>query len=163
MDKTLDTELAEVRPKVMAVARKFFRASKMDGDPEDVVQDVLLRLWDTRRKGISVRSPEAWATATTKNCCISLWRKRTLTVGMAIPEYISDGNDTSRRIEDHETQRIALDALKNISPSTLRLLQLRSSGLSLDEIAAITGRTKGSVKSSISAARKEMTRILKQE
>ena len=36
MDKTLDIELAEIRPKVLATARKFFRASRLDGDPEDV-------------------------------------------------------------------------------------------------------------------------------
>ena len=43
MDKTLEIELTEIRPKVLATALKFFRASRLDGDPEDVVQDVLLR------------------------------------------------------------------------------------------------------------------------
>ena len=45
MEKTLEIELTEIRPKVLATALKFFRASRLDGDPEDVVQDVLLRLW----------------------------------------------------------------------------------------------------------------------
>ena len=49
MDKTLEIELAEIRPKVLATAVKFFRSSRLDGDPEDVVQDVLLRLWVARR------------------------------------------------------------------------------------------------------------------
>ena len=44
MDKTLEIELTEIRPKVLAMALKFFRASLLDGDPEDDVQDVLLRL-----------------------------------------------------------------------------------------------------------------------
>ena len=44
MDKALEIELAEIRPKVLALALKFFRSSHLDGDPEDVVQDVLLRL-----------------------------------------------------------------------------------------------------------------------
>ena len=51
MDKTLEIELAEIRPKVLATAVKFFRSSRLDGDPEDVVQDVLLRLWVARRGG----------------------------------------------------------------------------------------------------------------
>ena len=45
MEKTLEIELTEIRPKVLATALKFFRVSRLDGDPEDVVQDVLLRLW----------------------------------------------------------------------------------------------------------------------
>lgn len=76
MDKTLEIELTEIRPKVLATAQKFFRASRLDGDPEDVVQDVLLRLWVARRDGVQIRSAEAWAVSTTKNSCISLWRKK---------------------------------------------------------------------------------------
>ena len=44
MDKALEIELAAIRPKVLATARRFFRASRLDGDPEDVVQDVFVLL-----------------------------------------------------------------------------------------------------------------------
>ena len=77
MDKTLDIELAAIRPKVLATATRFFRASRLDGDPEDVVQDALLRFWEARQNGVQIRSAEAWAVAIAKNCCISLWRKKT--------------------------------------------------------------------------------------
>ena len=59
MDKTLEIELTEIMPKVLATALRFFRASRLDGDPEDVVQDVLLRLWVARRDGVQIRSAEA--------------------------------------------------------------------------------------------------------
>lgn len=39
MKRSLDIELAAVRPKVLALARKFFRASGLAGDPEDVVPE----------------------------------------------------------------------------------------------------------------------------
>ena len=126
MDKALEIELAEIRPKVLALALKFFRSSHLDGDPEDVVQDVLLRLWMARRDGARIRSVEAW-----------------------------DDQDASASLELSETERIAESALRRLPAGTQRLLQLRATGLSLDEIAAITGRTKGGVKSSISAARQE--------
>ena len=51
MDKTLEIELAQIRPKVLSTAQRFFRVSGLDGNPEDVVQDVLLRLWVARRGG----------------------------------------------------------------------------------------------------------------
>ena len=98
MDKTLETELAEIRPKALATALRFFRSSHLDGDPEDVVQDVLLRLWVARRDGVQIRSAEAWAVSTTKNSCISLWRKKGPVRSGVYPEWLSDGNDAVRML-----------------------------------------------------------------
>ena len=156
MDKSLEIELAQIRPKALATAQRFFRASGLDGDPEDVVQDVLLRFWEARRDGVQIRNAEAWAVSTTKNCCISLWRKKDPVRSGVYPQWLSDGKDASTLIEQSEAEMIAEKALERLPAGTRRLLQLRASGLSLDEIAAITGRTKGGVKSSISAARQEL-------
>ena len=154
MDNTFEIELSEIRPKVLAAAKRFFRSSKMDGDPEDVAQEVLLRLWDARRKDVPIRDPKAWAVATTRNCCVSLWRKRRNS--QAIPEWLPGDGDASALVELSDAEGVAEKAFERIPEGTRRLLRLRATGLSLDEIAAITGRPKGSVKSSISAARKEM-------
>ena len=97
MDKTLEIELTEIRPKVLATALKFFRASRLDGDPEDVVQDVLLRLWVARRDGVQILSAEAWAVSTAKNSCISLWRKKGPVRSGVYPEWLSDGRMFPRR------------------------------------------------------------------
>ena len=156
MDKTLETELAEIRPKALATALRFFRSSHLDGDPEDVVQEVLLRLWQARRAGAIIRNAEAWVVAITKNSCISLWRKKSPVRSGFSPEWLSDGSDASMLIEQSEAEKMADKALERLPAGTRRLLQLRATGLSLDEIAAITGRTKGGVKSSISAARQEL-------
>lgn len=156
MDKTLEIVLAEIRPKVFAMALKFFRASRLDGDPEDVVQDVLLRLWEAKRDGVQIRNAESWALSTTKNSCISRWRKKGPVRSEIFPESLSDGKDASTPIEQLEAERIADKALERLPAGTRRLLQLRTTGLSLDEIAAITGRTKGGVKTTLSAARQEL-------
>ena len=156
MDKTLETELAEIRPKALATALRFFRSSHLDGDPEDVVQEVLLRLWQARRAGAIIRNTEAWAVAITKNSCISLWRKKSPVRSGFFPEWLSDGSDASMPMEQSEAERMVDKALERLPAGTRRLLQLRATGLSLDEIDAITGRTKGGVKSSISAARQEL-------
>ena len=132
MDKTLEIELTEIRPKVLATALKFFRASRQ------------------------IRSAEAWAVSTTKNSCISLWRKKGPVRSGVYPEWLSDGRDASSQIEQSEAERMADKALERLPAGTRRLLQLRATGLSLDEIAAITGRTKGGVKTTLSAARQEL-------
>ena len=120
------------------------------------MQDVLLRLWMARRDGVQIRSAEAWAVSSAKNCCISLWRKKGPMRSGVYPEWLSDGRDASSLIEQSEVERIADKALERLPAGTKLLLQLRATGLSLDEIAAITGRTKGGVKTSISAARQEL-------
>jgi DNA-directed RNA polymerase specialized sigma subunit, sigma24 homolog len=78
------------------------------------------------------------------------------------PEYLSGPEEASQPIESAEAERIADIALELLSAGTRRLLELRATGLSLDEIAAVTGRPKGSIKSSISAARKELMKNLNQ-
>ena len=163
MDKTLETELAQIRPRVLETARRFFRASHLEGDPEDVVQEVLLRLWEARRSGTQIRNAEAWAVAAAKPCpskngCISLWRQKRPVC--SYPEDLPDSRSAATSLEEAEARQRADKVLSQIPAASRRLLQLRASGLSLDEMAALTGRTKGSVKSSISAARHEMIKAL---
>ncbi len=160
MDKTLEIELARIRPKVFALAKKFLHASKMVDDPEDIAQDVLLRLWKASEEGTRIRNAEAWAISITKNLCISLWRKKREGRSQLLPEWLPDGDDPSTNIELSETRIIAGKTLERLPSGTRRLLQLKATGLSLDEIAIVTGRPKGSIKSSISAARKEMMKSL---
>ena len=160
MKRSLDIELAAVRPKVLALARKFFRASGLAGDPEDVVQDVLLRLWEARCRGDEIRNVEAWAMAAAKNCCVSLWRKaRKETILPLRDEFVASHTATGR-IEEEEAVASVSKALETIPSATLYLLRLRAKGLSLDEMAVVTGRPKGSIKSSISAARKEIMKTI---
>lgn len=160
MDKGLEIELAAVRPRVLALVRKFFRASGLGSDPEDVVQDVLLRLWEARRKGADIRNVEAWVITTTKNCCISLWRKSRKGVVLPLREDLPARDSASGTVEQSEAKAALSQAWEKIPLTTRHLLKLRARGLSLDELAAVTGRPKGSVKSSISAARKTLMKTL---
>lgn len=162
MENTLEIELAEVRPKVLALTRKFFRASRLEGDPEDMVQDVLIRLWEARRNGANIRNPEAWAVTITKNACVSLWRKAGHNRQEPLPLSLASVDSATLHIEQAEARLRAHQALSSVPAATLHLLQLKASGLSLDEIAAVTGRPKGSIKASISIARKELIKSLRQ-
>ncbi|MBQ6254078.1 MAG: sigma-70 family RNA polymerase sigma factor [Bacteroidales bacterium] len=163
MDERIEIELEAARPKVLALARKFFRATRLDGDPEDVAQDVLLRLLEARRRGDPVRNAEAWAVTTTKNLCVSIWRKARKGQPLPLREDLLSDNNPSSRLEESEAGALVAKALVNIPGRTRYLLRLRASGLSLDEIAAVTGRPKGSVKTSISKARKELMNIVNHE
>ena len=163
MEERFDIELVALRPRVLSMARHFFRAARLEGDPEDVVQDVLLRLWEARQRGADIRNLEAWAVASTKNSCISAWRKSRKVREDSLPEDIAGSGHPAQGLEQTEAEQRAEKTLAQLPAGTRRLLQLRATGLSLDEIAAVTGRPKGSVKSSISAARKQLMNVLNEE
>ncbi len=166
MAKSFDIELAELRPKVLALTRRFFSSAHLPSDPEDIVQDVLLSLWRAKQNGTEVRNAEAWAVRATKNACISVWRKKStsafsrLTPADESSGSLVSGSSALDRIRESEASAILQRTMKGFSDGTIRLLRLKASGLSLDEISAITGRSKGSVKSSISAARKALIQSL---
>ena len=160
MEKKIETELSSARPKVLALTERFFRASKMQGDPEDIVQDVLLRLWAALHGGQEIRSVEAWAVACTKNACVSALRKSRTHKFLPLFDTLPYNDSASAPLEAAEAGARLNGLLESIPAGTRQLLRLRAAGMSLDEIAAATGRPKGSVKSSISAARKVIMKNL---
>ena len=74
-------------------------------------------------------------------------------------EFVAS-HSAAGRIEEEEAVASVSKALETIPSATLFLLRLRAKGLSLDEMAAVTGRPKGSIKSSISAARKQIMKTI---
>ena len=65
-----------VRGKLIALAKRFNRAAGCDGDAEDVVQDVLVTLWQLAEKGYPIRDTEALAVKLTKTCCVERYRRQ---------------------------------------------------------------------------------------
>ena len=162
MAKSFDIELAQLRPKVLALTRKFFSSAHLSSDPEDIVQDVLLNLWRAKQNGTEIRNTEAWAVRATKNACISAWRKSRKDIAAPEKDNLHAADNASAKIEESEYQKRAVKILEGFSAGTRKLLKMKADGMNLDEIAAATGRSKGSVKTSISAARKQMLEALGQ-
>ena len=162
MAKSFDIELAQLRPKVLALTRKFFSSAHLSSDPEDIVQDVLLNLWRAKQNGTEIRNAEAWAVRATKNACISAWRKSRKDIAAPEKDNLHAADNASAMIEESEYQKRAIKILEGFSAGTRKLLKMKADGMDLDEIAAATGRSKGSVKTSISAARKQMLEALGQ-
>ncbi|MBQ5517241.1 MAG: serine/threonine protein kinase, partial [Bacteroidales bacterium] len=66
------------------------------------------------------------------------------------------------RLEDEENERIRKHLYGKLSETQRTFLAMRNEyDLSLDEIAAATGRPKNSVKSSLSSARRQLLEELK--
>ena len=160
MQEKFETAAERVRPRILALAKRFAGAVHLEADPEDIVQETLLRLWKAMGEG-NVVNADAWAVTAVKNLCVSLYRKaRNHTRVSALADVIPGGDAASAQLEAREGADRVQAALEQIPSGTRKLLSLKAAGLSLDQIASITGRPKGSVKSSISIARKQIMQIL---
>ena len=158
MDEQAFISLSEkIRGKLIALARRFNRASGCSCDAEDIVQDALVTLWQLSENGYPVRDAEALAVKLTKTRCVENYRRQHLRFE-PIPDQVPAGSDSAASgTERMDMETIQSIVQKDLSDSQRELLQLRNEqGLSLDQIAAVTGRPKSSVKVSLSTARKKM-------
>ena len=152
---------ARIRSKLTALAQRFNRAAGLAGEAEDVAQEALITLWQLSEKGYPVRDAEALAVKITKNLCISRYRKQHLQF-QAMTATVAGGESATEAADAEDIETIRNTLYSRLTETQRTFLTLRNEyGLSLDEIAATTGRPKASIKVAISTARKQMLEQLK--
>ena len=146
-----------IRGRLTALARRFNRASGMDEEAEDIVQDALVTLWQLSEKGYPVRDAEALAVKLTKTRCVERYRRQHIRFEPLSDQPVPGGFSATAGTDEKDIDTIRGFVQRNLTDSQRNLVALRNEhGLSLDEIAAATGRPKGSVKVALSTARKKM-------
>lgn len=146
-----------IRGRLTALARRFNRASGMDAEAEDIVQDALVTLWQLAEKGYPFRDAEALAVKLTKTRCVERYRRQHIRFEPLSDQLVPGGYSATSDTDENDIRTIRGFVQRNLTDSQRNLLHLRNEqGLSLDEIAAATGRPKGSVKVALSTARKKM-------
>ena len=157
---------SELRMKLLSLSFAYFASLPEPSDEaEDVVQDVLLKLWSERERLDKIDNIEAWAVAIAKNMCVSRlrWLSCHSTVQIADYEIATDGGDASRNVEAQERADMLRTLFGALPKNTRKIMWLRTvKELSLDEIAVLTDRPKTSIKSTISMARRIMYEKLKE-
>ena len=155
-----------LRPQMMRVAMDFFHHVE---EAEDVVQEVLMRLWireKTRSESHHDENLTALAIKATKNLCVSTWRKQKLRQAIPIDDSLVHIRSDERADKPLMTteQAEAIDrAIRKLPRSEQRLILLKQTAdLSSDEIAALTGIPIRSVRTMISSARRNLLKLLKQ-
>ena len=151
-----------IRGKLVALVRQFSRAAGIGDEAEDIAQEALVTLWELSEKGYPVRDAEALAVRLTKNICVNHFRKRKI-LFRPLEEGVQAGSPpVAGRLEEEENQRIRKILYGKLSETQRTFLAMRNEyGLSLDEIAAATGRPKNSVKVSLSTARRQLLEELR--
>ena len=142
----------------MNYARKLTDDSS---DAEDVVQEVMLKLWNIRQKLEEYNSIEALAVRITHNLCMDMWRsKRTDQVSLdqvpvvsqtVNPERVLEGNDEIRLMRE------IISSLPTLQQTIIRMKDIEE--YETEEIAQITGCSSESIRSNLSRARKKVRDI----
>ena len=151
-----------IRGKLIALARRFNRASGCNGDAEDIVQDALVTLWQLWQHGYPIRDAEAMAVKLTKTRCVELFRRRHIRFEPLGDPSLAGSDSATSGTERMDIETIRSIVQRDLTDSQQQLHAMRhEEGLSLDEIAAVTGRPKSSVKVTLSTARRRMMEQLK--
>ncbi|MBQ8888664.1 MAG: sigma-70 family RNA polymerase sigma factor [Bacteroidaceae bacterium] len=141
-----------------ALLRLAVRYTENTDEAEDVVQDVLLKLWFLRDRLDEYRSIDALAVVITKHLCLNRRRgiqieQRTLDEGM----YIIGEDSPERKLIKEERMEELLEliaTLPNLQQAILRMKHIE--GFEVEEIARLTGSTPIAIRTNLSRARKKV-------
>ncbi len=145
-----------VRDKLFRLAKNFLRNRE---EAEDLLQDVLLKLWTNKQNLDTYQSVEALAMTTTRNLCLdrlkALKHRRTADIdgceidsGYAAPDQLTEAADSESLL-----QRL-LDALPEQQRYVLHLREVE--GYSYEEMEELTGLSVNNLRVILSRARKSM-------
>ena len=150
----------KVRGKLLALARSFALPSGVE--PDDVVQEAMIALWELTEQGYPMKDTEAMAIRLTKNICVEHYRKAHLELQALTHDNYLGGTEATVLTDREDLKRIQESIYGALTTTQREYLHLRNDeGLSLDEIATRTGKPKTSIKSTLSKARKRMLELIK--
>lgn len=150
-----EIEAKRMRPALLRLASRYMEDAD---EAEDVIQDVLLKLWFLREKLDMYRSVDALAMVITKHLCINQLRTRRMeTVELQQDMQIAGSETTDQRLlEAEETREVlrVISTLPNLQQAVLRMKHIE--GFEVEEIARLTGSTPIAVRTNLSRARKKV-------
>ena len=153
-----------IRSRLVAMASRFVKDSGLTDAPDDIVQESLLMLWRQTESGYEMQNPEALAVTITKKMCLAHLRAGRAVLQSIDGVDVAGGSSASALTDETDINTVKESLMSILTPTQRNYLHLRNEmGLSLDEIAEVTGSPKTSVKTTISAARRLLLEQIKKD
>ena len=156
-------ELRDFESRVLPVKNKLYRLAYLllqdKEEAEDILQDVLLKLWENKHKLHAYRSIEAFAMCITKNMCFNKLKseRKTQFVDNSHIDIRNHETDPDDRLEQINDLQAVQRLLQNLPVQQKLVLQLRDvEALSFDEIEQVTGLSLNNIRVLLSRARKNI-------
>lgn len=154
-------ELQEFKTKVLPLKDRLFRIAlsmlKSLEESEDVLQDVMVKLWDKREKLDEYNSVEAFAVTITKNRCLDKLKSKKHKNQIDVQEMELDSGFLTpyKSLELNESMNVMMGAFQSLPEQQRLLITLRDvEGYSYEEIAGQTGLEVNNIRVGLSRARK---------
>ncbi len=160
---TVDQFKIEVLPHKHKLYRFAMRLVRNVSEAEDVVQEVMIRLWVRRESLAGYRSIEAFAMTITRNLCLdNLKRAGSRTEELKevhTVHAIKTPYDEMEATDSYNKIRMLIDELPEQQRTIIHLRDIE--GYEYDEIAEITGLTENTIRVNLSRARKKIREAMK--
>ena len=144
-----------MRPALLRLAMHY---TEDTDEAEDVIQEVLLKLWFLRERLDRYRSIDALATVITRHLCINRRRGQHLELVSLEEGMTMMTEDTPEQIlvkDEQMEELLALIAkLPDLQQAILRMKHIE--GFEVEEIASLTGSNPTAVRTNLSRARKKV-------
>lgn len=133
-------------------------------DAEDVLQDLYIKLWQSRGNLDIVRNPKAYCTRLLKNMCIDRIRRTVPNDRLLESASVTEDADAQSSLESREQLGAALDAMDTLSESMRRVLRMRVfEDLSYEDMAKRTGMNNLTLRVLLSQARRKIRRAYEKD
>lgn len=162
---TVEKFKIEVLPIKHKLYRFAMRLLKNVPDAEDVVQEVLIRLWVRREKLEAYRSIEAFAMIITKNLCLDrLKLKSNKTDELKEYHHVETEEDPHKEMERGDALGKIRDLMEDLPEQQKMIIHLRDiEGYGYEEMAEIMGISENTIRVNLSRARKKIREGMKKK
>ena len=156
--KEFKIQVLPLREKIGGLAMKLLDNA---ADADDVVQEVMMKLWDRRQQLDDCRNVEAFVMTMTHHTCIDMVRMRKYAMSQSEDIQIADMENSAEKLfelkDEVEMIRHIIETLPELQRITIRMKDVE--GYENKEIAEITGSNVEVVRSNLSRARKKVRDI----
>lgn len=144
--------------------RIAFNYLEDSADASDTVQDLFIKLWNSRDRLDAVVNPQAYAYTLLKNLCIDRLRKDGRKVSLdTVPERSSE-DPPDKVLADRETLRKVLRHIDALPPKQRQIVRMRIfEELEYEQIAERLGMSEINTRVQLSLARKTLKKRMKSE
>jgi len=146
--------IKRIAPLRQTLLRKAYQLTEGDDSAEDIVQDVMLSLWNMRDKLDTVDSHEALAMTMVRNKFTDKWRRRGLEQASR-KEYDEETAENNYEWKDQaELVKHIIDNLPHLQSTIMRMKEVE--GYENEDIAQIMGCSADNVRQNLSRARRKV-------